>query len=50
MAEIINSSFIPKKEFKKEEGSKKGIQLNIFFLISLVIFLSTIIMSIGVYL
>ncbi len=50
MAEVINSSFIPKKEFKKNSGSSKGPRINILFLISLVIFLSTIIASVAVYL
>ncbi|PID83637.1 hypothetical protein CSB11_00290 [Candidatus Campbellbacteria bacterium] len=50
MAEIINSSFIPKKEFKKkEERTRRGPRLNIFFLIALIIFLSTAIASGGVY-
>lgn len=52
MAEIINSSFIPKKEFKKKEEKnfKNKPKLNIFFLISLIIFLSTLLIGVGVYL
>lgn len=50
MVEIINSSFIPKKEFKKKDKQTSGLKINIFFLISLVIFLATIIASVGVYL
>lgn len=50
MAEIMNSSFIPKKEFKKKDTENKGSKINIFFLIALIIFLTTIVASIGVYL
>lgn len=50
MAEIINSSFIPKKEFNKKKTGGRGLRLNIFFLISLMIFLTTIISSAGIYL
>jgi len=49
MAEVINSSFIPKREFKEDNGRpKKRFQLNVFFLISLVIFLSMIVGLVGV--
>ncbi|MCK5588875.1 MAG: hypothetical protein KAI16_01015 [Candidatus Pacebacteria bacterium] len=49
MVEVINSSFIPKKEFnnKTKQGGDK-FHLNVFFLISLVVFLSMIIALIGV--
>lgn len=50
MSEIISSSFIPKKEFVKKVKTKKSFQINIFFLISLIIFLSVITGAIGVYL
>ena len=50
MAEVISSSFIPKKEFKKSSSrKKKGFSINIFFLISLIIFLSALVGAAGVY-
>ncbi len=47
MVEIINTSFIPKQALSKKK-KKKGFKINVFFLISLVIFLSTIIGAVGV--
>lgn len=43
MVEVIKSSFIPKKEMKDRQIKRRGGGVNIFFLISLIIFLSTII-------
>ncbi len=50
MVEVINSSFIPKNEFKKEVNKRKSPRVNIFFLIALTIFLTSIVASVGVYL
>ncbi len=50
MVEVINSSFIPKNEFKKAPTRKSGSRVNVFFLISLIIFLASIVGSVGVYL
>jgi hypothetical protein len=50
MAEVINSSFIPKREFKKKDKETKGRGINIVFLIALIIFLSTIVAGVGIYL
>lgn len=49
MAEIINSSFIPKKEFKKKNTEGRGTKINIFLLISLIVFLATMISGVGIY-
>jgi hypothetical protein len=49
MVEVIKSSFIPKKELKKKEVRRSGGGVNIFFLISLIIFLSTVIGAAGMY-
>jgi len=48
MAEI-NASFIPKKDIKRRGGSR-GFSVNIFLLIAVVIFLSAVLGSLGVYL
>lgn len=47
MAEI-QASFIPKKDIKKR--AKKGFSVNIFLLIAVVIFLTSVFASLGVYL
>lgn len=49
MAEVIHSSFIPKREFAKKKTTKKSFSINIFFLIGLIIFLSSVVGSIWVY-
>ncbi len=49
MVEVIGSSFIPKNEFKKKD-KKNNFQLSVLFLISLIIFLATILGSVTVYL
>ena len=49
MTEIIKSSFIPKKEIKEKKIASRGVRINIFFIISLIIFLSTIIGAVGMY-
>ena len=50
MVEVINSSFIPKKDLSKKKGPSSGPSVNVFLLISVIIFLSTIVASVGVYL
>jgi len=47
MVEIIKSSFIPKKEIKRNAEKRSGSGISIFLLISLVIFLATVIGGIG---
>jgi len=49
MAEI-QASFIPKKDIKKRRRSGGGFSVNIFLLIAVVIFLTAIFASLGVYL
>ena len=49
MVEVIKSSFIPKKEMKKKQVRRSGSGVNVFFLISLIIFLSTVIGAAGMY-
>ena len=49
MVEVIKSSFIPKKEMKNKQTKRSGGGINIFFLMSLIIFLSTIIGAAGMY-
>jgi len=49
MVEVIKSSFIPKKEMKKKQVKRSGRGVNVFFLMSLIIFLSTVIGSAGMY-
>ncbi|HIP21912.1 MAG TPA: hypothetical protein EYG72_03125 [Candidatus Pacebacteria bacterium] len=49
MVEVIKSSFIPKKEMKKKQVRRSGSGVNVFFLMSLIIFLSTVIGAAGMY-
>ncbi len=49
MVEVMKSSFIPKKEIKKKVEKRSGGGFSVFFLVSLVVFLSTIIGAVGVY-
>lgn len=49
MPEVISSSFIPKKEFNAPKKKTRSFSINIFFLISLIIFLATIIGAVGVH-
>ncbi len=50
MVEVIKSSFIPKKEMKKKISKRSGGGgVNIFFLIALIIFLSTVIGAAGMF-
>jgi len=49
MAEVIKSSFIPKKEIQTRKSRGSGSNVNLFFLISLIIFLSTILGAVGLY-
>lgn len=48
MPEVISSSFIPKKEFSAPKKKTRTFSINIFFLISLIIFLTTIVGAVGV--
>ena len=50
MVEVMKSSFIPKKEIKKTVERKKGAGVSLFFLISLILFLSMVVSGIGMYL
>ncbi len=51
MPEVINSSFIPKKDLGGgSQKKRKGGGIDIFLLIALIIFLSSIVLSLGVFL
>jgi len=51
MVEVIKSSFIPKKEIQKvKRKAIFGAGVNIFFLVSLIVFLSSVVVAVGVFL
>jgi hypothetical protein len=50
MVEIMNSSFIPKKEIRQvADKNRGGSGINIFFLLALIIFLMTGLMWAGAF-
>ena len=50
MAQGINSSFIPKKEVRARSKRASGMGANLFLLVGVIIFLTAILASLGVYL